>query len=359
MMQEKDRWLVLGGCGFIGSHTVEELLERGESCLVIDDLSSGRAGHLPRDPRVELIVDDAGSERVMERLATERFAAILHLAGSAYVPPSVDDPAMDFDANLALPLRLLLEIRRLKLHTPFILASSAAVYGDPKRNPIVDDAPVDPISPYGVSKLAAEQYLKVFARLYGLPAAALRLFSVYGPRQRKQVVYDLIQKTRRDPTEVEIIGDGTQTRDLVYVGDIARAFVEIALRAPLRGETYNVATGKSVTTAELARAIARTLDVRPHFHFTGRVRPGDPQHWRGAPGRLNGLGIVAQTDLEDGLRETTEWVLSGAEEVYGTAAHATLAPLSIGTEDRVGAEARRDANPPFSGNRERQEGGGQ
>ncbi|MAE70018.1 MAG: hypothetical protein CME06_06070 [Gemmatimonadetes bacterium] len=316
-MSAHKRWLVLGGAGFIGSHIVEELIDRGEHCLVVDDLSSSCAKPEASD-QLELIVDDAGSERVLEMLGQERFAAVLHLAGSAYVPPSVDDPAMDFDANLVLPLRLLLRLREIESPPPFVLASSAAVYGDPRRMPITDETPSAPISPYGVSKLAAERYVDVFAKLYRIPAASLRLFSVYGPRQRKQVVFDLIGKTLADPREVEILGDGTQARDLVYVADVARAFIEIVKCAPLCGETYNVATGRSVTTADLAREIAACLGEAPEFRFTGAVRPGDPQRWRGDAGRLNGIGIIADTSIEDGLPATVEWgrsISMAAEEV--------------------------------------------
>ncbi len=308
-MFARKRWLVLGGAGFIGSQIVEELIDTGERCLVVDDFSSSCTRPTPSD-ELEMIVDDAAGDRVLAMLGEERFAAVLHLAGSAYVPPSVDDPAMDFDANLVLPLRLLMRLRELESPPPFVLASSAAVYGDPREMPITDDTPSAPISPYGVSKLAAERYVDVFAKLYGIPAASLRLFSVYGPRQKKQVVFDLIRKTIVDPLEVEILGDGTQARDLVYVEDIARAFIEVARRAPLRGETYNVATGESVTTAELARAIAACLGATPELRFTGAVRPGDPQRWRGNAERLSGIGITADTTIARGLPATVEWVRS-------------------------------------------------
>ncbi len=317
-MPSPDAWLVLGGAGFIGSHIVDLLLARGERCVVVDDLSSRYSDPGKREG-VELIVDDAASDRVLELLGERRFAAVLHLAGSAYVPPSVEDPAMDFDANLVLPLRLLLRLRELDAPPPFVLASSAAVYGDPSEMPIRDDTPSDPISPYGVSKLAAERYLSVFANLYGIRAASLRLFSVYGPRQRKQVVFDLIRKTLADPGEVEILGDGTQSRDLVYVGDVARAFVEVAQSAPLSGETYNVATGRAVTTAQLGRTIARCLGLNPRFRFTGATRPGDPQHWRGDATRLTSLGIAVDASLDGGIPPTVAWARDCLAEV-GSAA---------------------------------------
>lgn len=308
MQTHEAPWLVLGGAGFIGSHIVDEIGARGETCIVVDDLSNGSAERL-RGDHVQLVVDDAASERVTQWIEHRPFRGILCLAGSAYVPPSVDDPAMDLEANLALPFNLLLALRRSEHRSPLVLASSAAVYGDPNVVPIGDETPVDPISPYGVSKLAAERYAAVFARLYGLKTASIRLFSVYGPRQRKQVVYDLGRKMLASPEDVEVLGDGSQSRDLVHVTDAARAFLHVADHGPLHGETYNVATGDDVTIRKIISGLAENLDVEPQLRFTGAVRPGDPERWVGAAERLTDLGFRPRTSWRDGVETVARWLL--------------------------------------------------
>jgi len=301
-------WLVLGGAGFIGSHIVDLIGARGETCIVVDDLSNGSADRLQAD-HVQFFVDDAGGERVADWIENRHFRGIVCLAGSAYVPPSVDDPAMDLEANLGLPFRLLEALRRSRTRSPLILASSAAVYGDPGVAPIGDRTPVDPISPYGVSKLAAERYAAVFARLYGVRTASIRLFSVYGPRQRKQVVYDLGRKMLADAGDVEVLGDGTQSRDLVHVTDAARAFLHVAEHGALEGETYNVATGCDVTIREIITGLSGALGVAPCLRFTGSVRPGDPQRWVGAAEELAKIDFHTQVSWKDGVESIARWLL--------------------------------------------------
>jgi UDP-glucose 4-epimerase len=181
------------------------------------------------------------------------------------------------------------------------------VYGEPTQMPIREDAPLDPISPYGVSKLAGERYAAVFAKLYGLRVTSLRLFSVYGPRQRKQVVYDILTKLRANPKQIEVLGDGSQTRDFTFVTDVVQALLLVGEKAPAQGEAYNVATGKPYTIAELVQAWAVELGVSPKINFSGSVRPGDPERWEVDISKLRGLGYEPRTELPDGLRRIREW----------------------------------------------------
>jgi UDP-glucose 4-epimerase len=178
--------------------------------------------------------------------------------------------------------------------------------------PIREDDPTVPISPYGVAKLAAERYLAVYSHLYGLRAASLRFFSVYGPRQRKQVVYDFIKKISHNPTELFIHGDGTQVRDFNYVEDTARAAMLVAAHAPLQGEVYNVASGTECSIGALAGTLCAILGAQPQFVYSGSVRPGDPEKWAVDIGRLSALGYQPQISLENGLRQTVGWFRESA-----------------------------------------------
>jgi UDP-glucose 4-epimerase len=235
------------------------------------------------------------------------FDFVFHLAANPYIPPSVEDPSFDYMLNLDTTFRLLEVLRRGERRPRLVNTSSAAVYGNPQRLPIQESDPTVPISPYGVSKLSAERYVAVFSQLYEIPASSVRLFSVYGPRQRKQVVYDLFDRLARNPERLEVIGDGTQERDFAYVKDVAAAMILVAQHAPATGETYNVASGSSYSIAQLVSGICDTLALQPEIGYTGSVRPGDADRWTVDISALCGLGYEARTTLAQGLEATRDW----------------------------------------------------
>jgi UDP-glucose 4-epimerase len=235
---------------------------------------------------------------------------VVHLAGMAYVPPSVELPLRDLDVNLLLTLRLLEWCRANSPRTRVLLYSSAAVYGNPERLPADEDTRLDPISPYGVSNLASERYGAVYHRLYGMPVSSLRCFAVYGPRQRKQVVYDIMRRMRDGDGQLTVLGDGTQRRDFCFVDDVARATVVVARRAAFQGEAWNVGGGREVTIRGLVDMVGDALRLVPRVTFTGSIRPGDPQALVSDCSRLASLGWRPQVDLEEGLDRTAAWMAS-------------------------------------------------
>lgn len=300
------RAVVTGGAGFIGSHLVEELVRRGARVLVVDDLSSGRQENLAAvRGEVELVELDLA--RADARPALGGADAVFHLAGYADIPRSVTEPRRDFERNAVATLNVLEAVREAAPGARLVFASSAAVYGAGSERPLREDDPPAPVAPYGVSKLAAERYVDVYARLYGLRSASLRLFPVYGPRLRAHVVYDLMRKLRDDPGELRIEGDGTQVRDFVHVSGAVEAFLTVAARAPLRGEAYNVASGEPVTIAELAGLVCERMQARPRLVYSGAVASGVSQRWAADLSRLRALGYEAPVSLAEGLRGTAEW----------------------------------------------------
>jgi len=309
---QHERVVVTGGAGFIGSHLVEALTREGAEVTVIDNLSTGHRDNLlgvtGKIAFQELDIRHAAWPEVL----ADGYDVIFHLAGNAYVPPSVERPGWDFQSNLIATFRLVEALREMQWPGRLIYASSAAVYGNPARLPICEEDPTLPVSPYGVAKLAAERYVAVYSQLYGLKGVSLRLFSLYGPRQRKQVVYDLIEKIVRNPGELPIYGDGTQVRDFNYVEDTVRAAMLVALRSPLRGEVYNVASGRECSIHELAGTLCGILRVQPRFLYSGSVRPGDAQRWTVNIARLTALGYLPEMSLEQGLRRTVEWFTTKA-----------------------------------------------
>ena len=299
---------VTGGAGFLGSHVTEALVKAGRDVTVVDDFSTGLEANLSgltvktarqslRDPAVEAL------------LAQERPAVIYHLAGDALVARSVENPSADCDRNLLATLALLEAVRRSSPESKVLFASTGAVYGERADRPFVETDGVWPISPYAVAKLAAERYCFAFAHTYGLRTCSLRLFSVYGPRQTKQVVYDLIHKLHANAEELPLFGDGTQERDFSHAKNIVDAFLLAAERAEFRGEVFNVAGDEIVSIRGLAEMLCEEMGVRPRLRFSGLRRPGDSQRWVADTGRLRELGYRPEVNLRAGLRDTVEWYL--------------------------------------------------
>lgn len=311
------RALVTGSAGFIGGRLATCLADSGAEVTVVDVL--------PRPAEFGTVALaweqlDIASEKFGRLLARRpAFDYLFHLAGRAYAADSVDAPAADFEANLSITLRILELLRASRPATHLVFASSAAVYGEPAKLPIEEGDPTVPVSPYGVAKLAAERYVAVYARLYGLAATSLRLFSVYGPRQRKQVVYDLLMRLRESPRELVVRGDGTQARDLVYVDDAATAFMVAGARGSREGAVYNVATGTATSIAELARLIVETQGLTAALRFTGAGRPGNPERWVGSSAALAALGWAPRQALRAGLEETARWLDATADPVAAAA----------------------------------------
>lgn len=300
--------LVLGGAGFLGSWLLEALHDRDIEVVVIDDLSTGSTDHL-RDTRV--IVADAAEVDTARIVREHGVDVVFQLAGTAYVPPSLLRPLEDLQRNTTITLSVLEALRGLTSPPVLAFTSSAAVYGNGLYLPMDEDHPLRPMSPYGVSKLACEHYVRLYADLYELPTFSVRLFSLYGPRQRKQVVHDLLRRCLDEQEEeLVVLGRPDVSRDLVFVEDAARALSHLAVAAPARGEAYNIAAGRATTLGELVECLCQATDSTKRVRFTGSVRPGDPLHWKGDAERARALGVTCATPLEEGIGRTVEWFMS-------------------------------------------------
>ncbi|HEY8379049.1 MAG TPA: NAD-dependent epimerase/dehydratase family protein [Nannocystis sp.] len=312
-----DAVLVTGGAGFIGSHTVGALRAAGFRVVVLDDFSTGRRENLAQwagDPAVEVVVGDVREDVAGLLAGRGPFAAVVHLAAQTSVIRSLAAPIADLDVNLRATVQILLwaasaGVRRL------VFASSAAVYGEPERVPLDEDAQTRPLSPYGAAKRAAELYLGCLGPLHGVATTCLRLFNVYGPRQDPHspytgVVAAFLSRALRGEPPV-IFGDGTQTRDLVYVGDVARAIALAVGQGPAGHVVCNIGTGREVSVAELARAALRVCgrsELTPAF---APARAGEIARSAAATGRAaEVLGFAVEVALDEGLRRTAAW-LSG------------------------------------------------
>lgn len=297
---------VTGGLGFIGSHLTDELLEMGNRVTVIDNLSTGSPDNL-RDPRHENleIVEGSINDLDLESLF-EGKDYVFHQAALASVPESVRDPLRCHRVNATGTLRVLMASCRAGVRK-VVNASTSAVYGNNPEMPLREDARPMPLSPYAVSKVAGEYYCQVFED-YGLETVSLRYFNVYGPRQRPDSQYAAVIPRFIDALlsgrSPQIYGDGEQSRDFIYVGDVVRANIFLA-ESPGSG-VYNVAGGTSVTVNRLFDIISGILGSNAEPEYLDE-RPGDVRHSLADTSRLAAAGFSPEVGLEEGLMRTVEW----------------------------------------------------
>ena len=257
-------YLVTGGAGFIGSHLVEALAERGERVRVLDDFSTGRRENLAAvADHIELLEGDVADPETVER-AVAGCDYVLHLAAIASVQASLENPRRTHQVNVNGTLNVLEAARRASVQR-VVFASSAAVYGDHTALPLREELPPCPLSPYAATKAAGEAYCSAFHASYGLPTVALRFFNVYGPRQDPANPYSGVisifaARIARGERPV-IYGDGKQTRDFVYVTDVARAALLVCEQEAAVGDVFNVAGGKQTSVLQLAAVLNQVLDT--------------------------------------------------------------------------------------------------
>jgi len=310
---DEKRILVTGGAGFIGSHLVEELLRGNHEVVVLDNLSSGTQENLPYDKRLSFKQGDIRDLDLVDELVKDS-DMVFHLAeyipttknyGSGHVVKySGDYPLQDFDVSARGTLIVLNSAR--KHSKKFIFTSSAAVYGGAKSR-LKETSPTCPISPYGASKLCAEEYVRLYSRIYHLPTSIVRLFNVYGPRQSKYVMYDLLLKLNKNPKELQILGTGEETRDFVYVKDAVKALLLVAQDEIADGQIYNVGSGKPTRIKEVVNAMLEILGIQPKVTFLGSSWKGDVKTLMSDISKISSIGYRPEYSLEKGLEELIQW----------------------------------------------------
>ncbi len=310
-MTDRERCaLVTGGAGFIGSHLVGALLEEGRRVKVLDNLSTGRLENLDAyRGRIEFVRGDIRDAAAVSD-AMRGADTVFHQAAVVSVPLSVEDPVGSAEVNEMGTLKVLDAARTLGVGR-VVLASSSAVYGDDPALPKTEDMPPRPLSPYAAQKLANEFYADLYHRLYGLETVCLRYFNVFGPRQDPSSPYSgvisIFMERAVSESAPVIYGDGGQSRDFVFVSDVARANLAAAGHPDAPGGVFNVGTGRSVTVGRLWEAVRELagLDLEAGF---ADPRKGDVRHSLADIGKLrSATGFTPEVAFEDGLRRTFEW----------------------------------------------------
>lgn len=318
MTTDSRRVLVTGGAGFIGSHVADAYLARGDEVWIVDDLSSGRRENVPEDARFHRM--SVADPALRDLFRDVRFDLVNHHAAQIDVRKSVEDPVHDARVNLIGLLNLAEGAVEVEADRFIFISSGGVLYGEAEEIPTPETAPKTPESPYGVSKMSGEYYLRFYRKTHGLPYVALRYANVYGPRQDphgEAGVVAIFSNRLAAGESLTVFGDGEQTRDYVYVGDVVSANMRASELSIPEGDAiddvaYNVGTGVATSVNRLADRLEEVAGTRPGREYRAE-RPGELRHSTLDNSKLQGRGWAPRTDLKDGLRDTYRHIVGSAE----------------------------------------------
>ncbi len=294
--------LVLGSGGFIGGH-VAQVLSSLKHQVVRADIAHPPGG------KVDFLLDAADPD-FSHLFKTAQVDACVNCIGAANVQHSFENPLSDYTLNTFRVAQMLDAIRQASPATRFINLSSAAVYGNPVSDlPIRESSPLNPVSPYGLHKLNAESLCREYAAIFGCQTISVRVFSAYGPNLKKQLFWDLYKKTLAGD-RIELFGTGDETRDFIFVEDLANAIDVLLKRAEFDGRAVNLASGVSTPIRTAAHVFLEALGVNKQIVFMGVARTGDPVCWQADISYLNDLGFGPRYDLRGGLGRVADWLHS-------------------------------------------------
>ncbi|MDQ0637093.1 UDP-glucose 4-epimerase [Pedobacter sp. W3I1] len=289
--------LIIGSEGFIGSHAKNFFAKSNEvwGADIVDKKF---------ERYYQLHIEHSNFDFIFE---SQRFDVCINASGNGSVPISINKPVFDFELNVTNTIKILDAIR---VHNPdckFINMSSAAVYGNPSALPINETVELKPLSPYGWHKLYAEQLCREYYYLYQIQTINLRLFSVYGEHLKKQLFWDIYQKSLRS-NEIELFGTGNETRDFIYIKDLLNAIQNIIDKGLFNGESLNVASGVETSIKTAAEIFCSAIDSNIKIVFNSIVKPGDPLNWRADISKISSFGFKQTTTIEEGLINTVKWL---------------------------------------------------
>ena len=292
--------LVIGSKGFIGNHVYTYLKSNTSftvhACDVVVDYTNSNYFLL-----------DATNSNYNEIFEYKPFDFCINCGGAASVPDSVIHPLRDFTLNVNNVFKILDAIKKHAAQCRFINLSSAAVYGSPGQLPIKETDECLPISPYGIHKYFAEQICREYYQFYQVQSCSLRIFSAYGPGLKKQLLWDLFQKSKHSDN-ILLFGTGKETRDFIYIDDIVQSIELILHAGEFNAAVYNVANGEEVRITDIAFLLLKELNYKGNYSFSGEQRPGDPLAWKADVQKIQALGYIQKVTVEQGIIKYVKWL---------------------------------------------------
>lgn len=289
--------LIVGSKGFIGSHAVD-FFSKNQEVWGADIVNGDETNYFT----LEKLNTDF--ESIFEH---NQFDACINASGNGSVPISINLPVFDFELNVLNTIKILDAIRKHNPACKYLNLSSAAVYGNPETLPIVENVDLKPLSPYGWHKLYAEQVCKEYFYMYNLQTINLRLFSVYGENLRKQLFWDIFQKSLRS-TNIELFGTGMETRDFIYISDLLEAVNCVLKFGLFNGESVNIASGVETTIQRAATIFCKALNNKLTLNFNKIVKPGDPLNWKADISLVKSFGFEPNVSVEKGMNNIAKWL---------------------------------------------------
>lgn len=292
------RLLILGSTGFIGSTLCRKMREAGFDVISADICDAKDSSY---------IKFDAINPNFCSLIKATKPDVLINCTGAASVPESFKDPLHDYTLNTTRIAEMLEAIRLWSPNTKFVHFSSAAVYGNPVNSPVVETCRIKPLSPYGWHKFHAENICIESHEMFGLQTMSLRVFSAFGPGLKKQIFWDIYNKALNSK-RLELFGTGDETRDFIFVDDIAKAVLSLIERGCFDGRAVNVANGMSSTIRYATSSLLASLNLERDIAFTGSGRLGDPLNWQADISYLSSLGYSPDFTLEQGLEKVAAWM---------------------------------------------------
>ncbi len=295
--------LIIGSEGFIGSHLIDFFLLKGFEVIGVDLLEQSR---LP----ISYYQLNHEHDTLSVVLNQHSFDYCINAAGNGDVNLSVSNPEQDFKSNTFFTFQILEGLRLYNANCKFLYISSAAVYGNPEKLPISETDSVKPISPYGWHKLLSENICKEYFELYNIQSAIVRPFSVYGPGLKKQIFWDVFNKSSNQDEHLELWGGGQEARDFVFIDDLVVAIDLILSQTHLNAEKFNIASGEMTLINDAVNLLLKNLDIKKTIVFNGQTHKGNPIQWKANISNLLNLGYKPSVKIEQGISNLAVWLKS-------------------------------------------------
>ncbi len=302
--------LITGSSGFIGSYLSKECKRNGAITVGID-INKPKNNDL-----FEYFVNDTINDKSLTKIFSySKYDYIFHLAGSASVQFSFDNPVEDFNSLVSPTVILINFISKFSPDCKFLTFSSAAVYGNPKHLPISESAVINPISPYGLHKSLVEKIIHFYSSLYNINCVIFRIFSAYGVGLKKQIFWDVMKRYIKNKNKINLFGTGNETRDYIHVSDIVRAsFFVLKHKNNKLFDVYNLANGDEVTIKYAVQVLFKNADKTPNLHFHGDIKVGNPVNWKADISKLKSIGFEPIFKIENELENYYNWFVKNKND---------------------------------------------